>query len=199
MAIDEPPLRAVVDILFLEQDLLHRQSILAGESVTVKPLVLTPEQMSGEAPLPDEFAPAETERRAFAADLIWEVYFQRIDLLAGMFACPFLQKWVGFEVSLRNAVAMERARKLSLAPEEYLVAEHLSDASDFLNALAAGWSAADNPLTAARLLDQGRWDWLQTHGGWFSFSIDEAAAYARALLLLHRWQTLQSIPEAGGG
>ncbi len=194
---DEPPLRAVIDTLFLEQDLLHRQSILAGEKITATPLVLSEEQMNGEAPLPADFTPAETEHRVFVADLLWSTYFQRADLLAGMFACPFLQRWAGFEVSLRNAVAAERARKLSLSPDEYYVAEHLWESTAFIDGLVAAWASADNPLAAARALDQGRWDWLQANGGWFSFSIDEVAAYARALLLLARWHELQSAP--GGG
>ncbi|HPQ69808.1 MAG TPA: DUF2764 family protein [bacterium] len=194
---DEPPLRTVVDTLFLEQDLLHRQSILAGEKIAASPLVLSEEQMNGEAPLPVDFTPAETEHRVFAADLLWSTYFQRADLLAGMLACPFLQRWACFEVSLRNAVAAERARKLALSPDEYFVAEHLTESTAFIDGLVASWTAADNPLSAARALDQGRWEWLQANGGWFSFSIDEVAAYARALLLLARWHELQSAP--GGG
>ncbi|HPM76164.1 MAG TPA: DUF2764 family protein [bacterium] len=193
----EPPLRAIVDTLFLEQDLLHRQSILAGEKIAAMPLVLSEEQMNGEAPLPADFTPADTERHAFAADLLWETYFQRAASLASLLACPFLQRWAGFEVTLRNAVAAERARKLGLSPEEYFVAEQLTESAAFIDSLVASWAAADNPLAAARVLDQGRWEWLQANGGWFGFSSDEVAAYARALVLLARWHEMQSAPGDG--
>jgi hypothetical protein len=188
---DLPEVKQVVAAVLLEHDLLRRQSVLSGELEHSHPLILTVAQGGGEDPLP-EYLQAEVSEttRTIGDDATWEAYFRHVADVAARTGCEFLRQWVGFEVSLRNALVAARAKALDLMVEEYYVAADLADAGADTEAILAAWSAAADPLSAMKALDRGRWDWLASHGGWFSFRIDEAAAYARGLVLLHRWQEL---------
>jgi hypothetical protein len=42
------------------------------------------------------------------------------------------------------------------------------------------------------VLDKARWDWLEEHGGWYSFGDCEVEVYAAKLVLLHRWRRILS-------
>ena len=56
--------------------------------------------------------------------------------------------------------------------------------------LAGAWASAADPLAALRVLDEGRWRWTEEHSRYYSFAIDELAAYARKLILITRWHLL---------
>jgi len=187
-ASDLPEVCEVVAAILLEHDLLGRQSVLTGERDHTHPIILTVAQGRGEEPLPEYLRAEPTETaRAIGDDPTWEAYFRHVDSVAARTGCEFLHRWAGFEVALRNALVAARAKVLDLAPEEYYVAVELAAPEADTEQIVAAWSAATDPLSAAKALDRGRWDWLQSHGKWFSFRIDEVAAYARALVLLHRW------------
>lgn len=184
--------KSVVGAVLLEHDLMQRQGVLSGELEQASPAVLTTDQVLGQAPLPAPLSVDEQgAARSIGDDATWEAYFRHVADTAGRVGCPFLRQWVGFEVALRNALVIARAKALDLTPEEYLVAEELADDSADVAPIVGQWSAAEDLLAAQRALDQGRWNWLNDHGGWFSFRIDEVAAYARGLVLLHRWQNLK--------
>jgi hypothetical protein len=110
--------------------------------------------------------------------------------LGSSLSCEFLQAWAGFEVALRNSISRERVKKLHLAPEEYLVAESIAIHSDLVDTALDRWAAAKDPYSAALELDQVYWEKMAQIGAWFSFSLDEIAAYARGLLMLHRWKKI---------
>ena len=191
-ASDMGGVREVVDGVLLEHDLMQRQAVLSGEREEVEPVVLTREQVLGEAPLPEYLRGHEQIARAVGDDAMWEAYFRHLAAEAGRAGCPFLRLWVGFEVALRNALVVARAKALEMTADQYIVAAELGDDQADVGQIVAQWSAAENPLVAQRTLDQGRWDWLAGHGGWFSFRIDETAAYARGLVLLHRWHDMKT-------
>jgi len=188
---DLPEVERVVAAVMLEHDLLGRQSVLSGEREQADPVILTVAQGRGEEPLPEYLQGEQVETtRMIGDDATWEAYFRHVADVAQRTGCEFLRQWVGFEISLRNALVAARAKALDLMAEEYYVAADLADAGVDTETIVAAWSAAADPLSAMKALDRGRWEWLASHGGWFSFRIDEAAAYARALVLLHRWQEL---------
>ena len=194
---DSADAQALVEAVILSDDLLQRDGIIAGELTEPQPVVLTAEQLSGEAPLPETLVEAEDSSAPthIAADSVWAAYFRHAADTAKRYRCAFLAEWVGYEVAVRNALAEARARSLDLAPERYLVVEDLADLSVDLDGLLREWSAARDPLAGLKLLDEARWHWLDENDRWFTFSCDELAAYAARLMLLNRWIRL-SEPEA---
>ncbi|MCU0723107.1 MAG: DUF2764 domain-containing protein, partial [Planctomycetes bacterium] len=160
------------------------------------PLVLDAEQLAGREPLPPALRPKEETTRRFPADATWEAYFRHAADEGERRGCPFLRRWVAFEVSLRNALARERARVLGLDPRDSLVAEDLAASApadpddEPAEDLARGFLEAPDPLSGLRLLDEARLRWTRRHSMHFTFRADEAAAYARHLVLVNRWKEL---------
>lgn len=182
---------AAIDAVLLADDLLQRQSVLAGEDQPITPVVLSADQVRGEEPLPPELrADATLPGQAAGVEQLWERYFRHAAAVGAASGCAFLGRWVGFEVALRNALAEARAKTLRLSSEGSLVAADLSQPGRDVQSLVERWQAADTPLEALRALDSGRLEWLADNGSWFSFSIDELAAYAAALSIVARWERI---------
>lgn len=190
---EQPRPRELAETIFLSDDLLQRDAVLAGEVENPEPILLTADQMRDEEPLPEYLADATAEggadTKVIAADVVWEAYFRHVAAVAERLGSPFLRAWVGFEVALRNELAEARARTLQLEPTDYYVAPDLAEAGD-RSATVNEWSAAPNPLQAQRVLDQARMDWLRENDTYFSFGDDELAAYAAKLMLAVRWHRL---------
>lgn len=191
--------QAVVGVLLLSEDLLHREAFLAGEPVSLRPAVLTLPQVRGDEPLGDELATEEPgPARRIPGDALWGRFFHHAAEVALAYGSRFLAGWVRFEVSLRNALAAARARALQLDEAAYRVADDLGDPEEDFSALINEWAAAPTPLDGFRRLDQERWAWINANDAWFSFGDDELAAYAARLMLLHRWHRLGE-PESSPG
>jgi hypothetical protein len=186
-----PGVPEAVAAVMLEHDLMQRASVLAGERDEADPVVLTPGQGRGEEPLPPYLQAEGETARPIGDDATWEMYYRHVAEVGGKIGSVFLREWAGFEVTLRNELVAARAKVLDLAPDEYFVAAELTGSDTETARIVAQWSSSADPFEAQRVLDQGRWDWLAGHAGWFSFRVDEAAAYARGLVLLHRWQSLK--------
>jgi hypothetical protein len=181
--------------IFLPDDLLQRESFLAGALERPEPAVLTSEQIRGEAPLPaplDPRSPGAT--RAVPADAVWEACWVHARSVALRHASRLLAEWVRFEVGLRNALAAERSRLLGLDPEPWLVARELGAPPEELAGIVRAFAAAPDPLPAQRALDAARWSWSLEHDDWFGFGQDEVAAYALRLGWIARWHRLSSEP-----
>jgi len=181
----------VVDAVLLEADVLARESALAGETDSPEGVVLTNEQVRGEAPLPD-FLDVDPENRRVPVDAVWEAYYRHVARIAGRAPSGFLRGWVGFDVALRNSIAAERARTLELEPADYLVAEDIADDETDVTDIVTAWAAAADPLRALQVLDEARFAWAAERGEYFSFALDEVAAYAARLLLSARWDRLMN-------
>ena len=190
----EPAALRLVEAVLLEQDLVAREAALAGERERPEPVVLTAGQASGEEPLPPFLAAVPAPTRRIGVDAMWEAYYRYVHGLGLAEPSAFVRQWVGFEVALRNALASARASALELDPHDYLVAEDLADRDAPVQEVVAAWSAAPEPLSALRVLDQRRWEWMERAERYFSFAVDELAAYARKLVLIARWQTLSRQP-----
>jgi len=193
--------QAVLEALFLADDLLQREALLAGEIEQAEPLVLTPRQLRDEQPLPACLVGPEQDGGGFrvAADAVWSAYFHHAAAVAGRQASELLAGWVRFEVSLRNALAAARAKQLGLESEPYLVASALGGEAEAPTPVINEWAAAANPLAGLRILDRARWAWLTENEQWFSFGGDELAAYAAKLMLLNRWYRLAQAPADAPG
>ncbi|MHC4563742.1 MAG: DUF2764 family protein [Planctomycetota bacterium] len=196
---DFPAPAELVRAIFLADDLLQRDTALAGELAEPTPVVLTPEQLRDEAPLPTYLVDPDVtpaQRYRIAGDSVWAGYFRYAADVARRRGSQFLRQWVGFDVALRNALAEARAKALGLTAEEYLVAADLADETANVEPMVDAWSAARTPLAALRVLDNARWRWLDDHDRWFSFTDDELAAYAARIMLLERWHRLTLAQEA---
>ena len=209
---DRPRAAAAVRLLLLEEDLRQRDGFLSGELQTPTAWVLTTAQVRNEAPLPAELQVALTEdlgrpgsdlsaaARAAAnkpfMNATWAAWFRHLAAQAEALPSRFLAGWVGNEVALRNALARVRAQALSVDVTDALVAPELGAPGPEHLALATQWVAVPNQLSALRLIDTARLEWIRANEPWFSFSDDELVAWAAKLLLVYRWHRLGPPPEA---
>jgi len=193
------PVRTV-ETLLLSDDLMQYQALLAEEieQERIDLAILSLDKGESEAVLPDFLLPEETaetagkENERLSVDGIWARYFRHAASVARCARSRFLKAWIGFEVGLRNALVTVRSRKLELDPAAYMVAPELADKNADYSHIVSAWSSASDPLTALEVLDRARWDWLEEHGGWYSFSACEVEVYAAKLVLLHHWRRILS-------
>ncbi|MBN2313560.1 MAG: DUF2764 family protein [Sedimentisphaerales bacterium] len=195
------PVRTV-EMLLLSDDLTQYQAFLAKEveKDQVDLAILSLDKSEDEKVLPHFLLPPESadsaegekENERLSIDGMWTRYFQHAATIAKRSGSPFLKAWIKFEVGLRNALVTARSRKLELDPAAYLVAPELADKKADFNPIVSAWSAASDPLAAMEVLDKARWDWLEEHGGWYSFADCEIEVYAAKLVLLHRWRRILS-------
>lgn len=183
--------RSLLEAVFLSDDLLQRQAFLSGEKQEIEPAVLTLPQVRNEEPLPEFLLaiPSETGVES-TIDALWEAYYRYVAALADQMKSTFLTEWVGFEVSLRNALVGARAKALGLDAHSFMVAPDLGEDTGRFAGVLSEWAMAPDPLAGLRVLDQARWDWLWTNDDWFSFGDDEVVAYGAKLMLLQRWNRI---------
>ncbi len=177
-------------LVFLSDDLLQREAFLAGQLQEPQPAVLEIAQIRNESPLPEFlFPPEDTKigRRALQTDQVWAAYFRHVIHIAQIENSPFLDRWARMEVSLRNALAQQRAKRLGLEPTEYLVAQEFTDPEADFTDMLRQWATAPTPLAGWRVVLQHRWHWCRANEAWFSFTEDELLVYAVRLLLLCQW------------
>ncbi len=191
LACEDASAAPLVDAVLMEQDLLLREAVLAGEIEQAGGVVLTNEQVAGAELLPDFLTPPTDRQYRVAADAAWEAYYRYVCRLAAEHHSPFLREWAGFEVALRNALAEERANKLGLDAHDYLVADDLAGDADPVADTVSAWAEATDPLSAMKLLDRRRRQWLEEHSRYFTFAVDELLAYARGLVLVNKWQAIR--------
>ena len=182
----------LIETIFLSDDLLQHQAYLSGELEDFDPAVLSEAQVKDEEPLPDYLNAQVTEEDLQnPIELLWASYYQHIlDIANSQNGSDFLKKWVAFEVGLRNALVMARAKSLGIDPNAYIVADDIGSTKGEFDAIVTEWSSASNPLDGLRVLDRARWRWISENDDWFSFSDDELVAYAAKLILLKRWKRL---------
>lgn len=187
-----------VKMLLLSDDLAQYEALLVEE---IEPgqidlAILSIDKAENEPVLPDFLIPdegtEEQDNKRLSVDEIWSRYFRQAALVAKRNDSNFFKAWIGFEVGLRNALVAARAQILELDSAAYLVAPELAGKDTDYSVILSAWSAASNPLAALEVLDKARWDWLEEHGGWYSFSACEIEVYAAKLILLHHWRRILS-------
>ncbi len=183
----------LVRALLLGHDLLLREAVISGQLQDAAPAVLSPAQLHDKAALPPEIVAESDRPLRVAADATWAGYFHYAAAVARRAGSEFLAAWVGFEVALRNALAVARAEALGLEAAQYVVAPELADSVSRFESILNEWKNAPDAVAALKALDAARWDWLAEHDAWFSFEADEIVAYAAKLVLLHRWATLTPV------
>ncbi len=183
--------RVLLETLLLNDDLLQRQAFLASEIVKVEPAVLNVTQTQNEEPLPDYLEASSGEISGQSTvDVLWDTYYHYAANVATNQQSSFLQKWIEYEVGLKNALVEARAKALNLDSQEYIVAESLGIAKEDFSSLVSEWLAASDPIAGLKILDTARWQWIVENDDWFTFKDDELVAYGAKLMLIQRWYRL---------
>ncbi|MBT4513431.1 MAG: hypothetical protein HOC20_14655 [Chloroflexi bacterium] len=189
--IDSGGNHVLLEALFLGGDLLQRQALLSSEIEEAEPTVLTLAQVRDQEPLPEYLVSDEAGIGTQSAlDVLWGSYYSYVASVAVEYKSEFLFMWVEYEIGMRNALVMARAKSLNLDPQEYLVAPWIGGAGKNFSGVINEWVSASDPFVGLRVLDEARWKWLGDNDGWFTFSDDELVAYGAKLMLLHRWHRL---------
>jgi len=95
----------------------------------------------------------------------------------------FLQKWYGWETSLRNELVRLRSQKRNTDTEKHL---REGDVYPGLSDLAREAFSQDSPLTAEEILNRARWSKLEELEVGHYFDMVKLMVYALKLQLLQR-------------
>jgi hypothetical protein len=101
-----------------------------------------------------------------------------------------IQKWIEFDVALRNELVKIRATRKHIEPATYLRPDGYSGSS-----LAPAVMAANihtSVLDAEKTLDETRWKVLEELATGHYFDLDFLITYAYKLLILQRWEDIRS-------
>ncbi len=101
-----------------------------------------------------------------------------------------LSRWARFEIALRNELARARARRKKIDAQIFV---HLLDAPETdITHLATMAYRSSVPLEAELILDQARWDFLETLSFGHYFDFDFLLSYVLKLKILIRWDKIKA-------
>jgi hypothetical protein len=101
-----------------------------------------------------------------------------------------IQKWIQFDVALRNELVKIRASRKHVEPATYLRPDGYGGSS-----LAPAVTAANintSVLDAEKTMDETRWKALEELAAGHYFDWDLLITYAYKLLILQRWENIRS-------
>jgi hypothetical protein len=101
-----------------------------------------------------------------------------------------IQKWIEFDVALRNELVKIRATKKHIDPATYLRPGDYSGSSLAPAIMAANINTS--VLDAEKTLDETRWKALEELATGHYFDLDLLITYAYKLLILQRWENIRS-------
>ncbi|MDO8873045.1 MAG: DUF2764 family protein [Methanoregula sp.] len=101
-----------------------------------------------------------------------------------------IQKWIEFDVALRNELVRIRATKKHTEPAMYLRPDAYSGSSIAPAIMAA--SIHTSVLDAEKTLDETRWKALEELATGHYFDLAVLIIYAYKLLILQRWENIRS-------
>ena len=104
---------------------------------------------------------------------------------------PTLKKWSAFEVALRNELVKIRAVRKHIDPLKYTRGDGYIE--PYITRIAMNASRNPAILEAEKGLDQGRWRALDELAVGHYFDLDFLLTYALKLLILERWQRINSV------
>jgi hypothetical protein len=107
---------------------------------------------------------------------------------------PMLKKWQEFDTTLRNELVKIRASRKHVEPEKYLRQDR--ESAQFISHIAI--SAHRNPalLEAEKIIDQERWRYLDELCFGHYFDLDFLIIYCLKLLILERWERVNTPDKA---
>lgn len=107
---------------------------------------------------------------------------------------PALMQWQGFEIALRNELVKIRASHMHIDPLKFMRQDSYTDSS----LVHIAMNAHRNPsvLEGEKTLDQERWHFLDGLTFGHYFDLDILIVYVLKLLLLERWEKVDSADKA---
>ena len=104
---------------------------------------------------------------------------------------PALKKWRVFDGALRNELVKIRAARKKVDPLRYQRYGGYGDPS--ITHIALHAHRTPSILEAEKILDQARWRFLDELSVGHYFDIDFLVAYANKLLVLERWDRIDTL------
>jgi len=101
-----------------------------------------------------------------------------------------IQKWIEFDVALRNELVRKRTAKKHLEPSMYLRPGVYSSSS--LAPAVMGATLNTSVLDAEKILDETRWKALEELATGHYFDLDFLITYAYKLSILQRWENVRN-------
>ncbi len=120
--------------------------------------------------------------------LLRNVCYREIDSLNPA-ATGILAKWANFEIALRNELARLRARRKKVDALKFIRLPE--DPEAYISHLAMLAYKSSSILEAEKILDQARWDFLDSLSLGHYFDFDFLLAYLLKLKILERWDSVQ--------
>ncbi len=181
----------LVRALLMEFDLRAMERIEFGVEPS-ESAVHTEAQLKERSDMPEWLKDALASERGdgnFSFDGVWRAYYEMLASVARGSGSKFLERWVSWEVGLRNAVARTRATRLGLSAEdvgvEGISEEHPSEYRPAVDALIShmdggfdAWREMDRSLAMLRL---GKARELAPP---FTFNLDELLSYIVQFVVL---------------
>ena len=107
---------------------------------------------------------------------------------------PTLKKWRAFDITLRNELVKIRAARKRLDPLKYIRGGEYTEPA--ITHIALHAYRAPSILEAEKILDQERWRFLEWLSVEHYFDIDVLIIYASKLLILERWDRIDTADKA---
>ena len=108
-------------------------------------------------------------------------------------ANPILRAWAGLNQKLRNEVAQLRAKKAGKNPADII--RGTLDEGPMIAETVLLASKAQDPLETQKVLDQFRWQWLETWAAGQYFNLEFLLIYALKLKILERYKNISISPK----
>lgn len=106
-----------------------------------------------------------------------------------------LNEWKRFDSDLRNELVKIRAQRKHIDPAKYLRNERYVSVDIFL--LLSSITRNPSIVESERLLDQIKWNFLDELALGHYFDLCALAVYALKLLLLEKWENINTADKAG--
>ena len=104
-------------------------------------------------------------------------------------ATGILGKWANFEITLRNELVRLRARRKKVDALKFI---HLPDDPEaYISHVAMAAYRSVSILEGEKILDQARWDFLESLSLGHYFDFDFLLVYLLKLKILERWDRVQ--------
>ena len=100
-----------------------------------------------------------------------------------------LKQWANFEITLRNELVRARAGRKKIDPSKFLRFPDSPQAE--ISHLAMAAYRSTSILEAEKILDQGRWNFLEALSFGHYFDFDYLLVYGLKLKILERWEQIQ--------
>ena len=184
--------RALAATLLGFLDCGNVEARLQGYDVFDERAPLTAEAIEEKAELPEyleEFLAAHESGSIsdpFPYDALWRAYFPHLVEVAESSRSVFLREWASFEITLRDALARQRAEGLGEKGDMRISGVPVDEGESHAGLLSTLAEAA-NPMERERLLDASRLAKIESISGIDPFSTDAALSYLAAILILDRW------------